>query len=220
VDVNWLGQQINQPNLRHLIRLFLSQEGINNSAYEFLPETPAPGEPLSFNQRITTFPSAVATFYSPSDICGTGGMRRERIHAAPSWRGGSARYDCVFVRSSELGGLPWDIAQTRLFFSFSIKGRLYPCALIHDFQVIGDQPDEDTGMWIVGRVLDVNGHPSGARVVPLDAIFRAAHLLPIFGHLKDPLSLAVSPGTSLDDFDNFYVNRYIDHHAFEITGLL
>lgn len=217
MKVDQLGLQLNQPNLRHLIRIFLSEEGVDSGIYGFLPKTPAPGELPPFDERITTFPSAVATFYSPSDQCGNGGMRRERIRATPSWRGGPARYDCIFVRSSESDSPPWDVARVRLFFSFSIDERSYSCALLHEFRIVGDQPDGDTGMWMVERVLDGDGQPS-ARVVPLNSILRAAHLSPIFGYLTHFLSRKASPESSLDNFDNFYVNKYIDHHAFEITS--
>ncbi|KAI9443942.1 hypothetical protein H4582DRAFT_1791424, partial [Lactarius indigo] len=41
--------------------------------------------------------SAVATFFSSSDPCGTRGMRRERIRSTPSWRGHELRRNCAFI---------------------------------------------------------------------------------------------------------------------------
>ena len=77
VKVDKISREINQPNLRHLIRVFLSQQGVDSGVYGFCPTTLAAGELPPFDEPITVFPSAVATFYGPSDICGTGGMRRE-----------------------------------------------------------------------------------------------------------------------------------------------
>jgi hypothetical protein len=164
------------------------------------------------------FPSSVATFYAPSDLCGAGGTRTERICAVNSWRGGRSRCNCVFINndltpldSSNLREL--DVARVRLFFSFTHDGVLYPCALINQLLFIGDQPDEVTGMWIVERPC----HPS-LLVVPLNAIYRAAHLIPVYRD-KERLSKEVSSDNSLDKFQFYYVNKYIDHHAFELAHL-
>ncbi|KAF9230397.1 hypothetical protein BU15DRAFT_16182, partial [Melanogaster broomeanus] len=54
-----------------------------------------------FTGHIKVFNSAVATFVAPSDPSGIGSMRREHIHAVPSWRRGLARYDCVFVSTDD-----------------------------------------------------------------------------------------------------------------------
>ena len=53
-------------------------------------------------------------------------------------------------------------------------------------------------------------------VLHLDCIFCAAHLLPIYSN--DPID-SISPHNSLDIFPVFssYVNKYIDHHAFQIA---
>ena len=40
--------------------------------------------------------SALATFFAPSDLCGAGGMRQERIRSTPSWYD-HPRHDTVFV---------------------------------------------------------------------------------------------------------------------------
>ena len=55
---------------------------------------------LEIDGKIHVCNSAVATFRAPSNICGIYGMRREHIQATSSWRGGSARYDCVLVNSN------------------------------------------------------------------------------------------------------------------------
>jgi hypothetical protein len=58
---------------------------------------------------------------------------------------------------------------------------------------------------------------SGKRVVSVihtDTILRGAHLLPVFGEQHIPTDFHYS--LTLDSFRAFYVNKYIDHHAFEI----
>ena len=142
-------------------------------------------------------------------------MRREHIRATPSWRQGPARYDCAFVNSEpELDGmLGLSVVRILLLFSFVLDGKTYSCALVRWFSCIGEECDEDTGMWMVRPKVDDNGSPS-ISVVHLDCIFRAAHLLPIYG--DDPID-SVSPHDSLDVFQAFYVNKYIDHHAFQIA---
>ncbi|KAF7975074.1 hypothetical protein HWV62_10459 [Athelia sp. TMB] len=136
---------------------------------------------LFFKESITTYPSAQALFYAPSDICGTGGMRRERIRAVSSWYGGAARYDTVFVETDpdSEGMLALDIVRVRLFFSFMFRSNKYPCALVHWLQHVGEAADEDTGMWVVERELDEDRRPVAA-VIHLDTIFHAAHLIGVY----------------------------------------
>lgn len=52
-------------------------------------------------------------------------------------------------------------------------------------------------------------------IIHLDAVVRASHLLPIFGNELVPRTLAFTD--TLNTFTRFYVNKYIDHHAFEIA---
>jgi hypothetical protein len=162
------------------------------------------------------YTSAVATFYAPSDISGVGGMRCERIRAVDTWRNGPGRYDCVFINTddSAKGLLSFNIAHVRLFFSVKHEGTKYPCALVHWYSRVGDSPDDNTGMWVVGPDLLDDGQPF-VSVIHLDSIFRAAHLLPVYGHEFVPTYLTCMQ--SLDAFHAYYVNKYIDHHAFEIA---
>ena len=48
----------------------------------------------------------------------------------------------------------------------------------------------------------------------MDCILHGAHLIPIFGQDFVPEGLHFSD--TLDAFTVFYVNKFIDHHAFEI----
>jgi hypothetical protein len=169
------------------------------------------------SEKISVYNSASATFYAPSDLSGIGGMRRERIRAVQSWRKGPPRYDCVFVVTDETaeGMRSLDVARVRLFFSFTYAGTYYPCALVHWFSRVGDGPDEDTGLWMVEPDCDAaNGSPHAA-VIHLDAVLRAAHLIGVYG--SDILPKDLSFTDSLDSFLSFYVNKFIDNHAFLIA---
>jgi hypothetical protein len=108
-----------------------------------------------------------------------------------------------------------DVVRVLLLFSFPFKATTYPCAFVHWFSIIGEEPDEDTGMWKVQPVVTEDGLPE-VSVIHLDCVFRAAHLLPIYGDTKIPDN--VSLHNSLDMFVGFYVNKYADHHAFEIAS--
>ena len=143
-------------------------------------------------------------------------MRREHIRATSSWRQGPARYDCAFVNSRpELEGMRGlDVVRILLFFSFEFETVTYPCALVHWFSLVDEERDEDTGMWMVQP--DVEDGSLAVSVIHLDCIFRAAHLLPIYGN--NPIPRNISLHNSLDAFAAFYVNKYIDHHAFEIAS--
>ncbi|KAG1890562.1 uncharacterized protein F5891DRAFT_1131665 [Suillus fuscotomentosus] len=152
-------------------------------------------------EKMTLYTSAIATFFAPSDVSGIGGMRYERICAVDTWRNGPGRYDCVF------GMRGFDIAQVRLFFSFKHNGVHYPCAFVHWFK-------HNTGMWVVEPETCEDG-TRFASVIHLDCIFRAAHLMPVFGHEFVPTYLSYTQ--TLDAFRTYYVNKYIDHQAFAIA---
>lgn len=216
VDVQVLAERLSQPNLKTLIRQFL-REQLHHTAATNLNSPPSQALPF-FNEAITTYPSAQAIFYAPSDICGTGGMRRERIRAVPSWYKGPARYDTIFISTdadvNTQGMRALDIARVRSFFSFEFRGSLYPCALVHWFRRVDEAPDEDTGMWIVKPEVDEDGQ-NLAVVLHLDSVVRAAHLIGVYGTTKIPRELSFAD--SLNVFSSYYVNKYADHHAFEIA---
>lgn len=208
-----LTTNIDQPDFVPLIQQFLYTQDHSDSgsstgqAVDNLPP---------FYEKVTVYPSAVATFYSPSDISGVGGMRYERIRAVDSWRKGPGRHDCVFVETDPdapgMRGL--DIARVRLFFSFTYNGIKYPCALVHWFSRVAESADRGTGMWVVEPDSTDDGKPF-ASVIHLDTIIRAAHLLPVYG--SQFVSRTLSFTDTLNEFRSFYVNKYADHHAFEIA---
>ena len=166
--------------------------------------------------RVDVFDSAIAKFYAPSDLSGVNGMQSQRIHSCRSWQNGPARHDCVFAEKdptlSGFRGLY--IAQVILFFSFTYRGQLYPCALVRWFTPIGDEPCESTGMWMVEPELDDDGERV-ISVIHLDSIMRAAHLIPVYGEKFIPYNLKHTD--SLIAFSAYYVNKFSDYHAYEIA---
>lgn len=207
-----LAVKVDQPDLVDLIQQFLYDQFHSDSDSEVASTAGLP----EFCGKISVYSSAVATFYAPSDISGIGGMRSERIRAIDEWRKGPGRYDCVFVNTdpSAQGMRGFDIARVRLFFSFKYEGKIYPCALVHWFSRVGESPDDNTGMWVVQSDVLEDG-TYFASVIHLDTIFHAAHLIPIYGEEFVPAYLSFTE--SLDAFRAYYVNRYIDHHAFEVA---
>ena len=82
-------------------------------------------------------------------------------------------------------------------------------------------PDEDTGMWVVcpGRLPDPDGaegsdHIPFITVINISEIIRAAHLSGVNTNLEVPEKMRSYE--SLDTYKMFFVNKFIDHHAFEL----
>jgi len=171
-----------------------------------------------FEGKISIFHNASATFRAPSDPSGPRSMRREYIRATATWRKGHPRYDCVFVNvRPELPGMRGlEVARVFLFFSFVYRGTRYSCALVQWFSVIGNEPDDETGHWMVEPEVHQDGRPHLA-VIHLDSIFRAAHLVPAY-HTSDFVRRSLTMHDTLDEFKTFYVNKFVDHHAFEIAS--
>ncbi|KAF8452468.1 hypothetical protein L210DRAFT_3608454 [Boletus edulis BED1] len=205
-----LAVELGTPSLPKLIARFISEQLHPNSMNPCRRLLPYTG-------RIKIFNSATATFVSPSDPSGIGSMRHETIRALPSWHRGPARYDCVYVSTDDTknGMLGMDIARVYCFFSFThTNGQIFPCALVHWFDRVIDEPDELTGMWMVSpSFLEDGSHNLG--VIHVDSIIRAAHLLPVFG--DEPVPPYVTFHNSLNIYRGFYVNRFADHHAFELA---
>ena len=103
------------------------------------------------------------------------------------------------------------VARALLFFSFMVDGELHQCALVHWFSAHSDRPDPDNGMWVVTP--DYSGARRNTSVIHIDSIVRAAHLLPIFD--QQPVPHTLNYTKTLNLFRGFYVNKYIDYHAYE-----
>ncbi|KAG2135326.1 hypothetical protein DEU56DRAFT_738053 [Suillus clintonianus] len=209
-----LAAELNIAHLPHLLRQFLFEQIHQDDPQDLseVPEFHFPG----YDGRISVFNSASSRFYSPSDLSGIGGMRTEYIRACPQWRNEYARNDCVFVNTNpDLEGMRgFNVARVLCFFSFNFQGITYPCAVIRWFDTIGDSPDEDTGMWVVRPAYHAN-HAPHMSIIHIDSIYRAAHLIPIYG--AQFVSYDLRYYQSYDTFRAYYVNKYADHHAFEIA---
>jgi len=156
-------------------------------------------------------------------------MRKEWIQAVSCWRGSHPQFDTMLLKpnsesdsKSTSNDKPtinsFSIAQVWLFFSFKHNQAFYECALVHNYQVVNPSPDEITGMAIVKRAM--RRSLPRARVVPLNDILRAVHLIPVFSQLGTKhIPKKYKHEDTLNDhklFKQFYVNKFIDHHAFEI----
>ncbi|KAJ7242405.1 hypothetical protein B0H12DRAFT_1326085 [Mycena haematopus] len=203
-----LAAHIGHPSLPLLLRRFLHAEVYGPLADGAAP--PALDACPNFDGEITVHHSAIARFYAPSDLCGAGGMYRERIRSNPRWHG-YARRDTVLVDvgGAVMGGII--VGRVMLFFSFDFAEREYQCALVHWYVPVGDQPDPDTGMWVVEPEFFA-GAPS-MDVIDVDAIARASHLIGVYG--TGPLPEDFHFSSSLDAFETYFVNPYADHHMHE-----
>ena len=210
-----LGEYIGQANLDDLVRHFLFYE--QNPDFNGTPLLSLC--PTTTNaKKIAIFHSATATFCAPSNPSGPGGLYRETIRCVPRWQTGGTvapRYDCVVLNiGSEAPGMRGvDVARVHLLFSFEAGGETYSCALVHFFCKSFDDPDPDNGLWIV----EPDTGPNGSRamsVIHVDSIIRAAHLLPVFSR-DVAVPREVNFSHTLDIFTAFYVNKFIDYHAFE-----
>jgi len=92
-------------------------------------------------------------------------MFHEIIWSTPMWKAGeipAPRRDCVYIAKHNsrlqdgLQGL--FVAHVYLFFSFQLDNLTYPCALVHLFKPLRDEPDPDTGMWIFQPDCDQDGY--------------------------------------------------------------
>ncbi|KAG2114058.1 hypothetical protein BD769DRAFT_1630015 [Suillus cothurnatus] len=117
--------------------------------------------------------------------------------------------DCVFVNTnSDLQGMKGlEVAR--------FNWVTYPCALVQWFNKVSDCADEDTGLWIVHPSVHDNGTPNFA-IIHIDMVYHAAHLIPVYG--PNFIADDIKYFHSYDAFHSFYVNKFADHHAFEIVS--
>jgi len=214
-DVNSLSR-LTGYDMTALIRRFLFDQKY--------PDSEIPGVDINlnlcprFSGAISVYHSAVATYYAPSDGSGVGGMYRERIRATPTWNRGESsipRYDCVLIQigPEDDGFRSMQVARVRLFFSIKHDNKTIPCALVEWYKTIGNTPDKAVGMWVVKPDQAANYRERVAAVVHLDSMVRGVHLIPVYW--KQQILRRHTYSTTLSDFKQFYVNKYIDYHAFE-----
>ncbi|KAJ7065172.1 hypothetical protein C8F01DRAFT_1366212 [Mycena amicta] len=218
-NIHELAIHVEQPRLHELVRRFLFDQLNPDSELDGM-EIPLELCP-AFEGRVYKYNSARAIFYAPSDVCGVGGMHHERIRAVESWYGGGPRYDTIFLEHDPdaPGFQGLHVARVRLLFQFKHLGVSYPCALIHWFSTVGDEPCDVTGLWAVEPdYIAVRGGKDEPllAVVHLDTILRGSHLIGRAGREFLP-EMDFEFHESLDRFNSFYVNKYADHHSHEIA---
>ena len=138
----------------------------------------------------------------------------------PFWPRGDIpgpRQDCVFVAVENLENVGMRgllVGQVFFLFRFLHNNIDYPCALMR-WHSMGDEPDPTTGLWVVQPESTCRRAPHMS-VIHLNSIVHGAHLLPLFPS-DAPVYQEVNYMNVLDVYTSFYVNKYIDHHAFEIA---
>ncbi|KAK7676622.1 hypothetical protein QCA50_020436 [Cerrena zonata] len=211
-NVQRISALIEEPHLEGYLRRFLfdqENEDLDISGDD-LPVEDCP----ELQGNIGLYHIATATFYAPSDASGTGGLRHELIRSTASWlKGSDARYDTVLINIDPTitGMRSMLVARVKAFLMLSHDNVAMPCALVQWFETVGDQPNEVTGIWAVRPEMFEDQQVTS--VVHLDTIVRAVHLVPVFKDVTIPVDFRFA--YSLDAFDLFYVNRYIDYHTFE-----
>lgn len=123
--------------------------------------------------------SAVAHFYAPNDLCGTGSrMYRERIRSNPNWRGGYAQRNTMFVETkAKFEGMRGMIIGRALLFFHLHHDRYCSCAIVHSLVSLGNEPDEDTGLGVVQPEFGTNGQRTLAIIHVITLISRHGLLL-------------------------------------------
>ncbi|KAH9912325.1 uncharacterized protein B0H18DRAFT_1088486 [Fomitopsis serialis] len=207
-----LAEEYNQPHLLDLVRRFLfdqvdATDDIDSSMVDVSQC------PQVFG-KIAVYRTAHATFYAPSELSGDGGMHRELIRANPSWRG-RPRFDTVLINinDNEPGMKGMAVGRVMGLMVITHSGVRYPCALIDWYDKVVEDPSDVTGMYVVEPELDPDSGQQASSIVHLDSIFRAVHLMPVFGDTSIPINFHFS--YTLDAFESFYVNKYGDYHSHE-----
>ncbi|KAG2084606.1 uncharacterized protein F5147DRAFT_748792 [Suillus discolor] len=206
-NIRALANELGILDLPHLVRLFLYDQLLTDDMHtsDNVPLSACP----RFKGRVKVFNSAAATFFAPSDPSGVGGMRREHIRVVPSWRRGPAHNDTVFINTGSEDGINgMEVSR--------VLGKTFPCALIHWFKLFANEPNPDTGMWMVRPSFHAESRSRELSIVHVDTIVRACHLLPIFDTHFTPEHIMLH--NILDLWPSFYVNKFMDHHMFEIAS--
>ena len=167
---------------------------------------------------ISVFHSAKAIFCAPSNNSGIEGLYHETIRSTPRWLTSgimAPHRDCVLIATGldTAGVRSLEVTRVHLLFSFAFRDQVFECALVHEFCKSFTDPDPDNGLWIFEPDLTAD-RSRIMSVVHLDSIIRAVHLLPVF---KDdtPIPREINFTHTLNVFKSFYLNKYIDYHAFE-----
>ena len=157
--------------------------------------------------------SATCVYFPLSDCNGIA-PKREILRATLSWRNSLPCHDMVLVKTGLVPGPHGlSVAWLHLLFSFTKSNTCHNVALIQWYSYLGDSPDEDTGMWAIKKERESNGLPI-IDFIYIDAIVQSCQLLPIYGRGMIPCQ--VTHMTSFNCFQAYYVNKFADHHLFEL----
>ena len=182
-------------------------------------DPPIPGEdvPLqdcpSLAGKVSRFASGRAIFCAPTEDCGSEGMHVQTVRSTATWRGGKARYDTVLLQNGDEDDTMQGMLVGRVlsFLSLVHEDTRYDTALVEWFLPHGEEPDPVTGMWIVRP--EMRGGRRHIGLVHTDCIVRGCHLIGVHGKHRVPRDFHFS--SSLDSFNIYYLNHYIDYHAHE-----
>jgi hypothetical protein len=139
-----------------------------------------------------------------------------------NWRGEGSRQDVVLVNTGDGGNkaLPmsgYAVAWVLHLFSFTYADEYFPVAFVWWYKLSDNTGRRDrlTGMWLVEcEYRDQDARAPHLAVVHVGSFLHAAHLLPFFG--QEEVSRELTSGDTLDTYARFYVNKFADHHSFEI----
>ncbi len=209
--LNDLANALDQPQLPEDVTRFLHDRVLPDGNFEAdmdLEEFPH----VSPRAQLGVHQSATIVFHAPSELSGPHGMRREIIRCNPSWYNSYPRYDTVLVTDDPTTwGMPrFRVARVRRLLTVPYDIYQYEGALVEWFTTHGRDPV--TGMWLVRPEMD--GDVRVSSVIPLSTIARACHLQPALGDRLLPADFPFAD--TLDAFDEYYVNCYIDYHAHEM----
>ena len=104
------------------------------------------------------------------------------------------------------------VARVHLFISFCYRHVDYSCALVNWFVRDDDECEHDKRLWTVS-LEEHEGQPT-FDIIDVRMIACAAHLIPVFG--SDPIPSNIQHYNSLDHYKYFFVNAFIDYHAYEL----
>ncbi|KAI6141331.1 hypothetical protein BKA82DRAFT_4018909 [Pisolithus tinctorius] len=202
-----LGDAIDAPRTVGALAAELCLPQLPNILHHFLYSQLFPTDDLDdivlnecspYDGSVHVYNSACSTFFALSDLCGLYGMHCEHIRSCPMWRNEGPCFNCIFVVTDP-----------------EAEGTLHPCAVVCWFNRMGDGPDKATGMWIICPSYNAHNVPHIA-IIHINVIYHAAHLIPVYA-AHNINTRDIKPHDSYDTFNSFYVNKFADHHAFEIA---
>ncbi|KAF8256945.1 hypothetical protein EI94DRAFT_1635809 [Lactarius quietus] len=76
-----------------------------------------------------------------------------------------------------------------------------------------DKPEPDTGLWTVS--LEECHGVLTSDIIDMRSITHATHLIPVFG--SDPIPPKIQYSNALDNYKTFFVNSFVNHHAYKFV---